>query len=111
MRLEELWVEDREQVFTFCVSGSSEALNVDPDGLLLLEDVDLVAGPTDVPVVCDEPGSSDTGLGLGSSPYGYGEERVSVGGCLKAPFDSPKSGWLSLLGMVLLSRRSRRLPR
>jgi aminopeptidase N len=109
VRLEELWIEEREQIFSFCVSGSSESLNVDPDGLLLLEDVDLVAGPTDVPVVCDGPGSSDTGLA--PSPYGYGEESVSVGGCSKAPLGSPQFGWLGLMGLVLLGRRSRHSPR
>jgi aminopeptidase N len=80
---ESVWLENDQQVYTFCLNAPSSNHVMDPDFLVLMQERRAQAGP-DVPVSCvgevEEPG--DTGLEF---DRGEGAMTLSVGGCQTSP--------------------------
>jgi len=103
---EEVWLDASEQVYTFCLDGSSSSHLVDPDGLLLLQARETQAGPA-LPVSCvesvEEPEEEDPEGTV--FPYGEGGASLEVGGCHTTPTRKTRAPWMGLVALMLWRRR------
>jgi len=104
---EEVWLTEREQVFTFCLNKYSQSHVFDPDGLLLLDDLKYQNG-VEVPVTCvEEEELPEEEELVDEYPLGQGGSTLEVGGC-NAVGQGTKACLVALLaGGLLVSLRRR----